>query len=229
MTPAARSTTKSTNFVVDRAVHEQAFGSHAALARHEVRTEHSGLGGRGQVGVVKDNLRAIAGRFDDRALHSCRGHDRLGGRLRAHESDAVYAGMRNQRLSNFAAAHHHRHSPRRKARLNDCLSQGEGRQRCLLRWLDDRRIARSKRGREQFRRDVHWEVPRRNQRIDAVWFPVSEHSLARVDARQHMGLEPLDLLGGQPEDLGRLGELVHSLCCERLAALASQLFGVSAR
>ena len=54
---------------------------------------------------------------------------------------------------------------------------------------------------------------------------MGEHPLAGIDAGQDMGLQPLDLLGGQPEDVGRLGQLVDRLGGQRLARLPGQLLG----
>ena len=111
----------------ERVVHplldEHALGRDAHLAGEVGGALDGRRGGCCQVGVGQHDLRAVARRLDQRALHARGADDRLAGAVRADEPDRVDARMRHERLARLPGAVHHADGAGREAGLLEDLDQ----------------------------------------------------------------------------------------------------------
>jgi hypothetical protein len=141
------------------------------------------------------------------------------------EPDAVNPVVGDQRRSHIAPTLHDRDRSGREPGVDHRGRERGGRERRLLGGLQDRRVAGRQGGGQQLGGDVHREVPRRDQRVDAVGLAEGEDPFVRIGAGQDLGFEADDLLGREPEDLSRLGDLVVGLGRQRLARFPGELLG----
>ena len=85
---------------------EDALRGDAHLPREVRGALHGRGGGCGQVGVGQHDLRPVARRLDQGALHPSGANDGLAGTVRPDEADRVDAGMRHERLARLSGAVH---------------------------------------------------------------------------------------------------------------------------
>src|SRR4029077_12762974 len=90
--------------VVHAFVHEDSLGCAAHLPGTEESAEDRALSSALEIGVLTDDHRPVAARFDQRALETRGPDDLLRGRVRTDEADAIDAAMRHEPLADVTAA-----------------------------------------------------------------------------------------------------------------------------
>src|SRR6185437_6590507 len=107
----------------------------------EESAEDRALSSALEIGVLTDDHRPIAARFDQRALETRGPDDLLRGRVRTDEADAIDAGMRHEPLADVTAAVDDVDDSLGKPRVRHDLHEVGHRNRRPLGRLHDDRVA----------------------------------------------------------------------------------------
>ena len=159
---------------VDAFLHDDAAGGGAALAGSAEASPESAFDGEVKVGVVEDDHGILPPEFERAMLEALSGdaaHDATNCG-RAGQRDGAHVAMLGERRPYLRAeAGHDVDDAFGKSGIDQRANQVEGRQRRVLRGLDDAGVAADDGGQQLPRGDRHGKIPGRDHAADADGLP----------------------------------------------------------
>ena len=212
--------------VLETALHEDPLARCAALPCAEEAADDHALDRAIDVGVLEDHDRAVATELQHDVLAGGTSRHRAPGLGRADEADAG-----DQRVAGDLVAHHRPRAGHEVDRARWQIGFGQA----LHELHGDRRgrrggspndgIAAGQRRGDHLGGHRQGPVPRCDHPVDPPRDAEGEDELVLAHRGDDIGLEPLDVLGGDPEVLDRLTHLADRFRFVRLALVEAQPVG----